>query len=370
MKKLTAGIFTVLLGLCASNAADAAVASAKWVEQQLEDKVSSGTYATDKESLESAIGGKVAQSDYNTKISALELADSGLTDRVKTIEDNKITEITEANKGSDALYPSVSAISKYVADITSGEMDTLGSLAKLSSIKDAQVADDAAIAQSKIANLTTDLAAKAAQSDLEAVSELVGTTAVATQISNAITALNLGTTYATVGALDTTNQNVSNNTTAIGKNADAIAAVETLVGEKSVADQITAASDALTGEINKKQDALSGSAAIEIKDNVVSIITGAITKAMLAENSVDTEQLVNGAVTADKIDDGAVTNDKILSVEQDKITGLTEDLAKKITEPDDVCNNMGAKCVLVYGTDTETGQPAYAWEVIERGTTE
>ena len=369
MKKLTAGIFTVLLGLCASNTADAAVASAKWVGQQLEAKVSSETYATDKASLESAIGQKVAQSDYDAKISALESADSGLANRVKTIEDNKTTEITEDNKGSDALYPSVSAISKYVADITSGEMDTLGSLAKLSSIKDAQVADDAAIAQSKIANLTTDLDAKAAKSDLQAVSDLVGTTAVATQISNAITALNLDTTYATIGALNTTNQNVANNAGAIGENVAAIAAVEALVGETSVASQIAAASDALTTEINKKQDTLSGSAAIEIKDNVVSIITGAITQAMLAENSVDTEQLVDGAVTADKIDAEAVTNDKIKSVEQNKITGLTEELAKKITEPAVECGNSKAKCVLVYGTDAE-GKSAYAWEVIERGTTE
>ena len=349
MKKLTAGIFTVLLGLCASNAADAAVASAKWVEQQLDTKV--------------------AQSDYNTKISALESADSGLADRVKTIEDNKTTEITETNKGSDVLYPSVSAISKYVAEITTGEMGNLGTLAYESSIKDAQVADDAAIAQSKIANLTTDLAAKAAQSDLQAVSDLVGTTAIATQISNAIAGLNLGTTYATIESLNATNQNVTNNATAIGENVAAIAAVEALVGETSVASQITAASDVLTGEINKKQDKLSGSEAIKVENNVVSIITGAITQAMLAENSVDTAQLKNNAVTGDKIKDGAVTNDKIESVEQEKITGLTEDLAKKITTPDVACGNPEAKCVLVYGTDAE-GKSAYAWEVIERGTGE
>lgn len=329
MKKLTAGIFTVLLGLCASNAADAAVASAKWVEQQLDTKVSSETYATDKATLESAIGDKVAQSDYDTKISALESADSDM--------------------------------STYVGEIpsTATAKDIVGYIQE----KTAGIATNTALEE-----LTGRVAAN--ETGVSGLQTLVGTTAVATQISNAITALNLGTTYATVGALNTTNENVSKNTTAIGENADAIAAVETLVGEKSVADQIKTASDALTGEINKKQDVLSGSDAIKVENNVVSIITGAITAAMLAENSVDTAQLVNGAVTADKIDDGAVTNDKILSVEQDKITGLTEDLAKKITEPDDDCNNMGAKCVLVYGTDTKTGQPAYAWEVIERGTAE
>ncbi|MBQ3039761.1 MAG: hypothetical protein IJD41_04360 [Alphaproteobacteria bacterium] len=36
MKKLTAGIFTVLIGLCAANSADASVASTGWVEDQVE----------------------------------------------------------------------------------------------------------------------------------------------------------------------------------------------------------------------------------------------------------------------------------------------------------------------------------------------
>lgn len=322
MKKLTAGIFTVLLGLCASNAADAAVASAKWVEQQLEAKVSSETYATDKESLESAIGGKVAQSDYDAKISELETADSDMSTYVGEI-------------------PSTATAKNIVGYIQE---------------KTAGIATDTALEE-----LTGRVAAN--ETGVSGLQTLVGTTAVATQISNAIADLNLDTTYATIESLNTTNENVSNN-------AEAIAAVEDLVGETSVASQITAASDALTTEINKKQDKLSGSAAIEIKDDVVSIITGAITQAMLAENSVDTAQLVDGAVTANKIEKNAVTNDKIESVEQNKITGLTEELAKKITEPDDNCNNMGAKCVLVYGTDAKTGQPAYAWEVIERGTTE
>ena len=38
MKKLTAGIFTVLIGLCAANSADAAIASKAWVEQDFATK--------------------------------------------------------------------------------------------------------------------------------------------------------------------------------------------------------------------------------------------------------------------------------------------------------------------------------------------
>lgn len=312
MKKLTAGIFTVLLGLCASNSADAAVASAKWVEQQLDNKVSSEAYTADKASLESAIGGKVAKSDYDAKISELETADSNMSTYVGEI-------------------PSTATATNIVGYIQE---------------KTAGIATDTALEE-----LTGRVAAN--ETGVSGLKTLVGTTAVATQISNAIADLSLDTTYATIESLNTTNQNVSDN-------AGAIAAVEDLVGETSVADQIETASDVLTTEINKKQDKLSGSAAIKVENNVVSIITGAITNAMLKENSVDTLQLV----------DGAVTNDKIESVEQNKINGLTEDLAKKITTPDENCNNMGAKCVLVYGTDTKTGQPAYAWEVIERGTTE
>lgn len=71
------------------------------------------------------------------------------------------------------------------------ELGDESSFAVRGSITNADIASDAAIDQSKIANLTTDLAAKASQTDLDALEALVGETAVATQITNAIGALDV-----------------------------------------------------------------------------------------------------------------------------------------------------------------------------------
>ena len=69
------------------------------------------------------------------------------------------------------------------------ELGDESSFAVKGSIKNADIAADAAIDQSKIAGLTDALAAKASASDLDALEALVGETAVGTQITNAIGAL-------------------------------------------------------------------------------------------------------------------------------------------------------------------------------------
>ena len=64
MKKLTAGIFTVLIGLCAANSADAAIASKAWVEQDFATKTS---LANEKSALQDAIALKANATDVYTK---------------------------------------------------------------------------------------------------------------------------------------------------------------------------------------------------------------------------------------------------------------------------------------------------------------
>lgn len=81
---------------------------------------------------------------------------------------------------------------EYVYDgATWRELGDESSFAVKGSIKNADIAADAAIDQSKIGGLTDALAAKAAAADVEALEELVGETAVATQITNAIGALDV-----------------------------------------------------------------------------------------------------------------------------------------------------------------------------------
>ena len=85
MKKLTAGIFSVLMGLVAVNAADAAVASKGYVtgqinavNEEIAKKVSQEAYDAYTEANDIAVASKVAQTDYDAKVQALETKDTEL----------------------------------------------------------------------------------------------------------------------------------------------------------------------------------------------------------------------------------------------------------------------------------------------------
>ena len=154
----------ILMGAVATPADAVSVASKEYVDAResaintnltqnyLTTQVAGETYVTktdaeafqDADDVSTAITGAVT----NNEALAGALAD-------KEDKDNKVNEITEENKGSTTLYPSLSAISKYVVDINSGSMGTLGALAKENQIDNDLVADDANIAQSKIEGLTT-----------------------------------------------------------------------------------------------------------------------------------------------------------------------------------------------------------------------
>ena len=103
MKKLTAGIFTVLMGLVSVNAADAAVASKAYVDAKAASEASAVQTAaatalsTAKTELEGKIDAKVAQTAYDAKIQELVAADAtfatktaleqGLATKQATIDD-------------------------------------------------------------------------------------------------------------------------------------------------------------------------------------------------------------------------------------------------------------------------------------------
>jgi len=86
MKKLTAGIFTVLMGLVSVNAANAAVASKAYVDakaateasaaQSAAEATAANALSTAKSELEGKINAKVAQTAYDTKVAELAQADT------------------------------------------------------------------------------------------------------------------------------------------------------------------------------------------------------------------------------------------------------------------------------------------------------
>lgn len=200
------------------------------------------------------------------------------------------------------------------------ELGDESSYAIKGSIKNADIAADAAIDQSKIANLTTDLAAKASQTDLDALEALVGETAVATQISTAI------------GALETDDTAVANQfVTAVDLGADGLTvsraaltadAIPTITSAK-ISDFNTAADARVTAGINT---AIADGGAIDSAvDGLISTAIAGVsgTVAAVENNFVTSISLANGKLT------GTVAQPTIASV-----SGLQAALNTKANDAD------------------------------------
>ena len=221
------------------------------------------------------------------------------------------------------------------------------------------------------------------ESDVDALETLVGTTSVASQIAAAV--------------LVETNARTSADTTMQGE-IDAVegraTALEGLVGTTAVATQISdaiSASEATTeaaykeyvdtsfGELNTnvatKQEELGADNVIQNGTGVVKTVVaddGTLTAtaslvatADIDDNAVTTAKIADGNVTTAKIADGNVTDAKIASVDQAKVSGLTNAagetvslaaaLTSKITMPE-VCEKT--TCVLT--VDSASGTVTWA----------
>ena len=170
------------------------------------------------------------------------------------------------------------------------ELGDESSFAVKGSITNADIAAGAAIDQSKIANLTTDLAAKASQTDLDALEALVGETAVSTQITNAIQALDVADS-AVAGQFVT--QVVEND----GKITVSRAALKATDIPDLTASKITDLDTTISGAID---EAIAADGAID------EAISGAVTEAIagVAGSATGTEHqfltsvtLTNGVLT-------------------------------------------------------------------------
>lgn len=211
MKKLTAGIFTVLIGLCAANSADAAIASKAWVEQDFATKTS---LSNEKSALQASIDLKANAADVYTK------------DQVYTK--------TESDGRFDVINAAQNAL-KSAQDYTDAQLKTLTD--QFGSAGDGE-------------GEGTGLAGTVAGHTIQigALESKVGDTAVATQITNALSAYTntqgmndainavagdlaeheklASETYATIANLGTTNENVAGLTTRMGTAEDNITALQ------------------------------------------------------------------------------------------------------------------------------------------------
>jgi hypothetical protein len=240
-------------------------------------------------------------------------SDVGLANVDNTTDANKPVS-TATQTALDAKAPLVSPT--FTGTVTLPEGTVTSGMIANGTIVDADVNASAAIAQSKISGLTTDLSAKAPL----ASPELTGTPTAPT---------------ATAGT----------NNTQIATTAYADAAVAALVD----------GAPALLNTLNELAFAINDDAAftttittsIGLKaplesptfTGTVTLPANTITQSMMSDDSVGTNEIGGSAVTEAKIADGAITNAKVsatAAIAQSKISGLTTDLGLKapLASPD------------------------------------
>lgn len=349
MKKLTAGILTVMLGIVSANSADAAVASKLYVDskakanadaiaQEVTDrgtaitnlsntltteigkKVDTTIYEAEVQSLQSQIGEKVAQSDYDTKIGQLEQTDTNISNLVGTLPtgagvDNVVAYIDKKTTGiaTDTalgeLSDKVTANTGAIATLN-GDASTAGSVAK-------QIADAVKVEED---------ARKLADQGLQ----------------NSIDAINDGTTGILKKANDYTEQHVSAGllelsgavTGMLGEGFSTESTVASQLGAvKATADG--AVQEVTTGEAN-------GTISVDGEDVAVKGLGSA---AYTDAGAYD----VSGAAAQALADAKANTSSQIEALALQAISKVPAD-----------CSNMTKYCVLTYGTN------GFVWEVIER----
>lgn len=334
MKKLTSSIFVGILGLCAVGAADAAVVSTGYLEEKLADKQDAFT-----------VEGNVKMSDNNV-----------LTVETGAVAENATTLVT-GGAVDTAIKAAVSAEAAAVAE-------KIGDLGENASVV-------AAIASSlNKANQYTDeeineLAAKldgtagpegqpGLVTQVTNLQQLVGDTAVAEQIANAIGALT---------AEDIPELGISK----ITGLQDALDNKQTKLGVDDFGNFVTIDENGKIVTMFKATDSVAiaddGSLSVGVITNA-NIADGTINGSKLVANSVTADQIATGAIGVDELGANAVTDaavaDGALAVA--KINGLQASLDEKFEIPEYTTQTQNGTYVLT-ATQTDAGV-TYAWENI------
>lgn len=406
MKKLTAGIFTVLVGLCAANSADAAIASKAWVEQGLGTKVSTETYATDKSTLESSIAtAKKAGDDAAVALEAYK----GTNDAaVKANADA----IAAAEGEIDALQTTVSdetnGLVKKVADLQQGLENVQGGQLTLGAdAVDGKNIKDGAVSEVK---LDSALAAKvnAAQTSAQVTdaitSALADYTTTETLTADYLKKTDAATTYQTIANMTNTsvegetaktvyptvalmNQSISDSVSVAAQdivaNTESITALQNALkdggttqtaiaaaqaqADKGVTDAAAAKAAADAAQADAAQALTDAAAASSAAAQALSDAKAYADAEDAKIEAVDAEQTTNIAANTAAIE-AEVTRAKAAEAANATAAAGAQSAADAaqatanaaIPKPAKDCTTMGAKCVLT------VGESGYAWESVER----
>lgn len=362
MKKLTAGILTVMLGIVAANSADASIASKGYVDAQVGAKVSTSDFETFKGTNTTAIeAAKKAGTDasaaletYKTEASNTFATQTALSDGLGN-KQNKLTAADFVKDGTGNVVTGVTVGDDGKIKYTTESVATSAELGNLQTT----VADHT----TKLGTLTGDGDGSIAKSIANAISGEVtradAAYATAAQGAKADTAVqpaaiadmetkaNAAATYATQAALTTVDGKFANYTTTTDMNTKLEAkADKTTIGTvpegKTVVKMIEEAKTSATYD----DTALKGRVdTIEKSD----VMTSGATKAKI---------------------DAIATNTTGVADNKAAVAAVTKDLADNYTKTADLgtlakaapgaCAEPTKKCALVFdGTN-------YTWEVIER----
>ena len=320
MKKLTTGIFTVVLGLVAADAS-AAVTSKAYVDARV------GAVDTKVDGLETTVN------DFKTNIG------DTITQEIKTNLESPTSDIAKA-LDAKADASDVTALGTRVTT-AEGEIDTLQATVSGLTTGDGSVANQIAGALADYTNTTDMNAALSLKADK-------ATTYTKTEVDTAVAdAKKAGTDAASaLTAYQTTNN------AAVQKNASDITALDTAY---------KAADKAINAKIGTVAEG----------KTVVEMITEAAAGAGYDDAAVKADikkyaDAISAMDTAYKAADTELTT-AVEKAQSDATKGITDAAAAQATAnaaipaPTGPCENPTNKCVLTFA-----GGNTYAWEVIER----
>lgn len=364
MKKLTAGILTVMLGIVAANSADASIASKGYVDAQVKTSVSNETFNTFKTANTEAIeAAKKAGTDASAALETYKTsndtavaakADTATvnaelakkqdklvsTDNVVINADNTITlKGIATDTGLADLQKTVGEHTTTLGTLNGGA-DTTGSVANsiANALKD----------YTTTANMNTALEAKADK------------TTVATDLAKKQDKLTAGTniTIGTDGTISSTYAyNDADVKADITKNANAISAMDTAY---------KAADTAINNKIGTVAE---GKTVVEMIDDAKNAASGDTTALTGRVETIEKSAAYTSGITAAGVAQ-IETNKTGVAANKTAVEAVAKDLADNYTKTADLgtlakaapgeCAEPTKKCALVFdGTK-------YTWEVIER----
>lgn len=370
MKKLTAGIFTVLLGVVAANSADAALTSKAYVDAQVGAKVSTTDFNQFKTENTTAIAdAKKAGTDANTALETYKTENNAAV--AKKADADTMT--TELGKKQDKLVSTDAVVINADNTITLKNIASTGDITALQGKVDTNTAN----IEKNTGAITTLNGADTVENSVaykikNALADYTTTTAMnekldlkadKTAIADMETKTNAKATYATKTEMNIVDGKFANytNTTDMNKALNLKADKSTIGNVTEGKTVVQMIEDAKYNDATVKADIQKNADAIATNTANIAKKQDTLTEAQL--------KAVNSGITEAKVTTYDGYADKITAAQTQADKGVEDAAAAKtvadkaIPKPGTDCTTLGAKCVLV------VGESGYAWESVERDTT-